>query len=984
MSDHQRLFAAVQRAAPPRAWSRGVELARAEAIRGEPTDDNNNDAVTLRIAVKGAARSPRVTLWPKDQEWECECDSADDACFHVAAAVIALRRAHEAGLTAPLPGPRAAAVGYRLTRAQDALHFDRALLHGDGRELPLDAPLTQHIAGRVEGGPALFVTAADMTIEVTLGALSRGVLPLKTVRALLPHLAISREIQLDGAPIRVELEPVKPHLKLSDQGDDLRLVLVRAPEVDETFSQSGLARCGDRLRPIGASGLEKDQLARLRQGVIYPPSEFARLVQEILPELEKRLIVHRQSERLPKQVTGVAPRLLFDTERRGDLLQLRPLIVYGDPPIARLDGDRLTLQGRAIPTRDPEAEQRLRQQLRRALDLNPGETRTYPPGQAIDLLPKIAALGPLRGEGHRGFVRAAPLTPSIELRAGLAAATFTTQGADGGPITLDAQRVLNAWHSGDSLVPLMDGGFAPLPVDWLGRYGDHLRFLLAARDSQGRTQAWALPALAQLSADLEQPLAPELSRLRALIGDFSGLPAAQLPPDLQASLRDYQQIGVAWLQFCRSAGLGALLADDMGLGKTLQTLATFRPGERALVVAPTSVLHGWLEELRRFRPTLRVHAYYGSKRALDPDADVTVTTYALLRLDADLLQTHPTREQPWDLVVLDEAHAIKNPDSQTAQAAFQLRAEARLALTGTPVENRLSELWSLFYFLNPGLLGGRSDFDERFARPIADGAPGAAARLRARIRPFLLRRRKSEVARELPPRTELVLRCQLDRPERELYDALHLATRREVLAELDAGGGVLQALEALLRLRQASAHRGLIPGQDAATSSKVELLVDTLSEVIAEGHKALVFSQWTGLLDRVEPVLRAAGHAFVRLDGSTRDRAAVVHAFQAADGPPVMLISLKAGGTGLTLTAADHVFLLDPWWNPAVEDQAADRAHRIGQDRPVFIHRLVAEGTVEEKILELQQRKRALADAALGEGEAAATLTRADLLALLE
>jgi SNF2 family DNA or RNA helicase len=300
------------------------------------------------------------------------------------------------------------------------------------------------------------------------------------------------------------------------------------------------------------------------------------------------------------------------------------------------------------------------------------------------------------------------------------------------------------------------------------------------------------------------------------------------------------------------------------------------------------------------------------------------------------------------------------------------------------VENRLEELWAQLHFTNPGLLGGRRDFRNRYERPISLGEPGVAAHLRQRIAPFLLRRLKKEVARELPPRTDMVLYCTLSREERAVYDAIRAATRERIVSELARGQGVLAALEALLRLRQASCHSGLVPGQGAESSSKVELLVETLEEVVSEGHKSLVFSQWTSLLDRIEPHLRAAGIPFVRLDGSTRDRGAVVEQFQDDNGPPVFLISLKAGGTGLNLTAADHVFLVDPWWNPAVEDQASDRAHRIGQDKPVMVYRLVAEETVEERILKLQERKRALAEAALGEADRASSITRDELLALLE
>ena len=378
--------------------------------------------------------------------------------------------------------------------------------------------------------------------------------------------------------------------------------------------------------------------------------------------------------------------------------------------------------------------------------------------------------------------------------------------------------------------------------------------------------------------------------------------------------------------------------------------------------------------------------YHGAARALDATADVTLTSYALLRLDAKALSA-----RAWNAVVLDEAQAIKNPDSQTARAAYALPASFRLALTGTPVENRLEELWSLMHFTNRGLLGGRSDFADRYARPIAEGRAGAAAALRQRVRPFLLRRLKQDVAPELPPRTDAVLRVELGDSERAVYDAVRAATRKDVLALLggddgdgkNKGRGMIAALEALLRLRQAACHPSLVPGQSAPTSSKLEALLEALSTAVAEDHKALVFSQWTSLLDLIEPALARAELPFVRLDGSTRDRADVVSRFQDPAGPPVMLVSLKAGGSGLNLTAADHVFLCDPWWNPAVEAQAADRAHRIGQTRPVFVYRLVAAGTVEERILALQDSKRALMDAALGDGAAAAGLTKEDLLALL-
>jgi SNF2 family DNA or RNA helicase len=538
-----------------------------------------------------------------------------------------------------------------------------------------------------------------------------------------------------------------------------------------------------------------------------------------------------------------------------------------------------------------------------------------------------------------------------------------------------ADAVVAAWRHGSPLVALEGGGFAPLPSNFLAQHGHLVSALLAAKQEKELPKASRID-LGRLCEALDQPPPPDVAALRALGRDFEGIPDAPLPSDLTAELRDYQRAGYRWLRFLSNNDLGGLLADDMGLGKTLQTLCVLEAP--ALVVCPASVLFNWAEELQKFRPNLRINSYHGQSRKLDPTADVTITTYGTMRVDVAALST-----QKWDSVVLDEAQAIKNPDSQVARAAYQLPARFRLALTGTPVENRLTDLWSLFHFLNRGFLGGLADFEQQVQRPITEGDRDAAARLRTRIKPFVLRRMKREVAKELPPRTDVVLRCTLDADERASYESIRAATQEEIVQQLSEGGSVLAALEALLRLRQACCHRALLPGMKADRSSKLELLMDTLEEALSEGHKALVFSQWTSLLNLVEPLLKERGIRFERLDGSTHDRGAVVKRFQDDANVSVMLLSLKAGGTGLNLTAADHVFLLDPWWNPAAEDQAADRAHRIGQDRPVLVHRLIASDSVEERILALQEKKRAIASVATDGGEAALGITRDDLLALL-
>ena len=609
----------------------------------------------------------------------------------------------------------------------------------------------------------------------------------------------------------------------------------------------------------------------------------------------------------------------------------------------------------------------------------------FAPADAAELLTKLESFddGRTAHARRRSAVsgRRVGLVPRIVRQDGEILLVFEPVGAagNGGAATrIDANAVVSAWRDGIGLVPLGDGTFGSVPSGWLQRYGHLVADLLAARaENDGRTPLAAMPLVGELCEAMETPPPMDLERIQSLLDDKPAV--APTLAGFRGELRGYQSAGVAWLTRLRDAGLGAVLADDMGLGKTIQALCVLRGA--TLVVCPRSVIHNWTKETERFRPDLDVALYHGPARKLT-DADVTLTTYATLRNDAEILG-----EVDWDCVVLDEAQAIKNPDSQVARAAYGLRGAFRLSLSGTPIENRLDELWSQMHFVNRGLLGGRRDFGERYEKPMLAGDAALTERLRRRIKPFLLRRLKREVATELPPRTDAILYCELDTDERALYDAVRLAARADVVRELTEGASVMAAFEALLRLRQAACHSGLLPDRDAQTSSKVEALCDALEDAVADGHKALVFSQWTSLLDRVEPHLDSRSIAFTRLDGKTRDRGAVVDTFQDPAGPPVLLISLKAGGTGLNLTAADHVFLLDPWWNPAVEEQAADRAHRIGQDRPVMVYRLVAKDTVEERVLDLQRRKREIADAALSPDAAAGlggAITREDILALLD
>jgi len=517
-----------------------------------------------------------------------------------------------------------------------------------------------------------------------------------------------------------------------------------------------------------------------------------------------------------------------------------------------------------------------------------------------------------------------------------------------------------------------------VPEDWLKKYGllaglgtpqaDHLRFR--------KSQVGLLDAL--LAAQPEATFDETFGRARDELRRFEGIEAVDPPVGFVGQLRAYQRDGLGWLHFLQRFGFGGCLADDMGLGKTIQVLALLesrralraaahkadRPAP-SLVVVPRSLIFNWKEEAARFTPELRVLDHSGIGRIAPAahfhDHDVILTTYGTLRRDIAKL-----RDFTFDCCILDEAQAVKNANTDSSKAVRLLRADHRLALSGTPVENHLGELWSLFEFLNPGMLGSASVF--RLGGAGSRNPDEETRKLLARaLRPFILRRTKEQVARDLPQKTEQTLYCELEPAQRKLYDELRRHYRQALLDRVEREGigkSKIQILEALLRLRQAACHPGLIDkDRSGQASAKLDFLLPQLAEVIEEDHKVLVFSQFTSLLAIVRDRLDRKDIAYEYLDGRTRNRQEKVERFQNDPACKLFLISLKAGGLGLNLTAAEYVYLLDPWWNPAVEAQAIDRTHRIGQTRPVFAYRLICKDTVEEKVLELQKTKRDLADA---------------------
>jgi len=564
----------------------------------------------------------------------------------------------------------------------------------------------------------------------------------------------------------------------------------------------------------------------------------------------------------------------------------------------------------------------------------------------------------------------------------------------GGGVTVELPRLIEALRRGDNRVQLGDGTVGLLPEEWLKKLDPILRMGEDGAGDELRYRSSHAAFLDILVAEADHAnLDQSFIDYRKKLAAFSGVAISEPQAEFVGELRPYQKQGLGWLEFLAEFGFGGCLADDMGLGKTVQVLAFLQKRclaaraagkhlEPTLIVAPTSLIYNWEDEAKRFVPDLKILAHVGAARERDAkrlrENDVIVTSYGTMRSDIDILQTIP-----FDHVVLDEAQAIKNEGTQSAKAARALKAKHRLAMSGTPVENRIAELGSIFRFLNPGMLDSAAAFGDLFSGS-GKITPGKLETLAKALRPFILRRTKEQVLPDLPGKTESTVYCVLEPDQQREYDELaahYRDTLKKKVKTVGIGKTRMHVLEALLRLRQLACHPGLIDKERIGeNSAKMDLLDEQLQEVMDSGRKALVFSQFTSMLAIVRARLDAKGIVYEYLDGSTTDRKERVEHFQNDANVRVFLISLKAGGVGLNLTAADYCFILDPWWNPASEAQAIDRAHRIGQQNHVFAYRLITRGTVEEKILALQDSKRQLVEGIIADdGNVMADLTSKDL-----
>ncbi len=825
----------------------------------------------------------------------------------------------------------------------------------------------------------------------------------------------SRRVIYRGTALLFPPEPARPVIRLQNSPEGaIARVEIAMPDgaslsLKETIIVSG--RRSWALVGQSAYNLEPDFPSRLlRKWLLeptmsFPPSQLDRTL--------SFFAAHLPRYRLALQADGIEvddktePRFLLTLEGRADYVKAQLAARYGKSVTAPVSPSANHL-GYASGSTEDGKKLFLRQE---ALEKAAGKTLTErgfryeEAGQVYEASGDAALEFWSRGRGElpKSWEIFSAQAPKVKVRAALKPkirvnmtavnwfdldAEFTTEDQS---VDLGAVRMF--LDSGRKFIPLKDGTFAEANKEELQRVATLLEEA-GAMPGKTRTRlplfhATALDLLATIGdVEIEGKARKAMAELR----EIDGIPPIKAPEGLNAELRHYQEAGLSWMWFLYRHGLSGVLADDMGLGKTVQALSLLLKIKKehgrqpSLVVAPTSVLPNWEREIEKFAPELSFVTWHGADRRDNieqlKDTDLVLTSYALIRRDLEELKKIEFRS-----VILDEAQNIKNADSATAQACKSVGANHKIALTGTPLENRLTELWSLFDFLMPGFLGNAEGFHERYEHPITVQGDGETRdRLKKRIHPFILRRLKTEVAKDLPPKTEVVTWVDMDTGQQALYREVLEESKRKVYDTIDKVGfnkSRISILSALMKLRQVCCDPRLLklpPGTALPPSAKLERFSELVDELVRENHRALVFSQFTEMLELLTNQADEKQLKYLYLDGRTKDRMGKVDAFNVPDGPPVFFISLKAGGTGLNLTAADYVIHYDPWWNPAVEDQATDRTHRIGQTRAVFSYKLITRGTVEEKILGLQQRKRELAAGVLGtDADVGKALTERDV-----
>ncbi len=847
----------------------------------------------------------------------------------------------------------------------------------------------------------------------------RGEDAAELLRVLRGHRVLlepaSMELRFADEPLRprLELDPANAkavRIRVVFEGGSRRFSLANGNWFEGTpgwhiDTTEGVARpVADAVTPAWLQRLYRSP------ALVHPASDLPYLLTEFIPRVAASLGAELPELASIADLEDAQPEFALDMD--GDIIEARAKldVFYGDhefpvppvgfpSPLEFLPPEAEGMRPRVV-RRDVGAEMAAVQRLMNHRFV-PDEEREGLVAKGDDAVAFwTGGIGELPEEWEKRIpddlanvsVRSTPVGAQMRVSSGVdwlsLDMSFTTEG-----IAVDADELRMCLEHGRHLVKLADGTYAPVRREDVGEILERMAEIYAggaARDKLPLTQAGRVQDLLRLVGDAK--VTPEAKELFSKLGNLDEIPPVVKPRNLQVdTFRDYQKRGFSWLVFLHECGTGGILADDMGLGKTLQTIALLlwaknkHKRKLSLVVAPTSVVPNWQLEIQKFAPKLSTVLWQGpdrmEKRVELDDADVVITSYALLRRDEEFLQSLDLR-----YVILDEAQHIKNPLSATARAAKRLESERRLALTGTPIENRLSEIWSIFDFVSPGLLGSLKTFEERYSRPIDRGDQETSEKLRRIIRPLVMRRTKAEVAPELPPKIQQEIVVPMADEQQKLYKQMLKQVRDSLLSEVEEKGvarAQIQILAALTRMRQVACDPRLtnLSGEwSDETSGKLLALREIVEEAMAGGHRLLVFSQFVSMLTLIRATMEELGATYEYLDGSTKDRQERVERFNTDESIHAFLISLKAGGTGLNLTGADTVVHFDPWWNPAVEDQATDRAHRIGQDKVVTVYRLIARDSVEEKILKLSGKKRELVSSVLTtESTPLKGLTKADI-----
>ena len=830
-------------------------------------------------------------------------------------------------------------------------------------------------------------------------------------------------VRIESTPMRLQLRP-----RFTDEGLSFDIMLGREGKVPFSILNQKVSFYGHlplwvclkhSFYPV-QTGLRPSLIQELVTSTpVIPHADISEFLDRVWTQIPASDL-HGQEEFLERMQpifvpANYNPKLFLNEE--GSLLTLEIQNIYetehGDISLPGPNQDLQTgsyqFEGKSfLIRRDQEEEEVL---LTTLMDMNfqprssamwflePEEAITF----LLDAYPKLVEAYRVYGEKDLARYKVRLTPPNV-------VATVETQEEDKwfnleinveyDGISVPIDKIWKAWTQGKRYVQLKDGSYTSLPESWLEKLGHKLIALGLdpEKPPKKRFENFEAPVLDKILEDIPETTSDGFwNTLRDKINDFTEIEQVEKPKGLDATLRPYQLQGVSYLNFLREYHFGGILADEMGLGKTIQTLTFLQymkeKGHKGpnLIIVPTSVLPNWEREAQKFVPDMKRLVIYGARREnlfkKIESSELIITTYALLRRDLDELLKFE-----FNAVILDEAQNIKNPNTITARSVRKMQARFRLCLSGTPIENTLLELWSLFEFLMPGFLGSQASFQKGFVKPIKDGDDDSLGYLKARVKPFILRRTKNEVAKDLPPKVENIYYSALLDDQRDLYAALAKKLREQVLQDVDEKGigqSQISILDALLKLRQICCHPRLLkldmPGFNANLSSgKFEAFKDLVTSIIDDGHKVLVFSQFVQMLHIIRNWLHMVEIPFCYLDGTSKDRFEQVDKFNNTPEIPIFLISLKAGGTGLNLTSADYVIHYDPWWNPAVEDQATDRTHRIGQTRQVFAYKMICENTVEEKILKLQESKKGIADSIIPGHSAWKSLTRSDLEMLFE